>query len=77
METDTTQADNRESSVHGCFIAFSGGVDSTALALLHPEATPIFSDTGAEFPELYAHIDKFEEVTGREVVRIKPSLDMW
>ena len=52
-------------------VAFSGGKDSTALALLMPDATPVFTDTGAEFPELYAHIEKFEQVTGREVVRLK------
>lgn len=53
------------------FVAFSGGVDSTALALLMPDATPIFTDTGWEFQHLYDHIAKFERVTGREVVRIK------
>lgn len=53
------------------FVAFSGGVDSTALALLMPNATPVFTDTGWEFPEVYQHIEKFEKKTGREVVRIK------
>jgi 3'-phosphoadenosine 5'-phosphosulfate sulfotransferase (PAPS reductase)/FAD synthetase len=53
------------------YVAFSGGVDSTALALLMPDATPVFTDTAAEFPETYAHIAKFEAVTGREVVRIQ------
>lgn len=53
------------------YVAFSGGKDSTALALFMPDATPVFTDTGAEFPELYAHIDKFEQVTGREVLRLK------
>lgn len=52
------------------FISFSGGKDSTALALIMEDATPIFADTGAEFDEIYAHIDKFERVTGREVVRV-------
>lgn len=52
------------------YVSFSGGKDSTALALLVPEATPIFCDTGWEFPEIYAHIDKFERVTGRQVVRV-------
>jgi 3'-phosphoadenosine 5'-phosphosulfate sulfotransferase (PAPS reductase)/FAD synthetase len=51
------------------FVAFSGGIDSTALALLEPDAIPIFTDTGWEFPELYAHIEKFERVTGRKVER--------
>ena len=53
------------------YVSFSGGKDSTALALLCPDAIPIFADTGWEFDELYAHIDKFEQVTGREVLRIK------
>lgn len=53
------------------FIAFSGGVDSTALALLTPDGQPVFTDTGWEFPELYEHIKKFEQVTGRSVHRIR------
>lgn len=53
------------------YVAFSGGKDSTALALLLPDAIPVFADTGAEFPEMYAHIDKFEKVTGRTVMRLK------
>lgn len=51
-------------------VAFSGGPDSTALALLLPDAVPVFTDTAWEFPETYAHIDRFEQMTGREVVRI-------
>ena len=53
------------------FVALSGGIDSTALALLEPDATLVTTDTGWEFPELYAHLDRIEEVTGREIVRIK------
>ena len=53
------------------YVAFSGGVDSTALALLMPDATPIFTDTGWEFDHVYAHLDRFEQVTGRQVIRIK------
>ncbi len=52
------------------FVAFSGGKDSTALALLYPEATPVFTDTKWEHKEVYDHIAKFEQVTGRQVVRI-------
>lgn len=53
------------------FVALSGGVDSTALALLMPDAELVFTDTGWEFPEMYAHLDKFEQVTGRTITRIK------
>lgn len=52
------------------YVAFSGGKDSTALALVMPDAIPIFNDTGWEFPDIYAHLDKFEQVTGREVIRV-------
>ncbi len=57
------------------FVAFSGGADSTALALLQPQATPIFTDTGWEFDELYAHIEKFEHITGRQVIRISRQIN--
>jgi hypothetical protein len=53
------------------YVAFSGGVDSTALALLMPDACPIFTDTGWEFPHVYEHIKRFEQVTGRDVKRLK------
>ena len=52
------------------FVAFSGGKDSTALALLYPDATPVFTDTKWEHQPVYDHIAKFERVTGRRVVRI-------
>lgn len=53
------------------YCAFSGGKDSTALALLCPNSIPIFTDTGWEPEEIYRHIDKFERVTGRKVLRLK------
>lgn len=53
------------------YISLSGGIDSTALALMMPTAQLIFADTGDEFPELYAHLDKFESVTRRKVIRIQ------
>lgn len=52
------------------FVAFSGGKDSTALALLERDAIPIFTDAKWEFPELYQHLDRFEQVTGRMVIRL-------
>lgn len=53
------------------YIAFSGGKDSTALALLFPDSIPVFTDTGAEFPETHEHIDRFEQVTSRKVLKLK------
>ena len=55
------------------FVALSGGIDSTALALLTPDAELVFTDTGWEFPELYAHLDKIETVTGRPITRLQSS----
>ena len=54
------------------YVSFSGGKDSTALALLYPDAIPAFTDTGWEFPELYEQMHKFERTTGREILRIQP-----
>lgn len=53
------------------FVAMSGGIDSTALALALPDAACLFTDTGDEFDEVLAHIERFEAVTGREVIRIQ------
>ena len=52
------------------YVAFSGGIDSTARALLMPDAELVFTDTGWEFPHVYEHIGRFEEVTGREIKRL-------
>lgn len=52
------------------FVALSGGIDSTALALYMPDATPIFTDTGWEFPAIYEQLGKFEAVTGRKIIRL-------
>ena len=54
------------------YLAYSGGKDSTAMALLMPDAIPVFTDTGWEFPEIYQQMDKFEEYTGRKIIRIVP-----
>lgn len=53
-------------------VAMSGGIDSTALALLMPDAQLVFTDTGDEFDELYRHLDRFEVVTGRKINRVQP-----
>ena len=54
------------------YLAYSGGKDSTALALAMPDAIPVFTDTGWEFPELYEQLDKFEQITKRKIIRITP-----
>lgn len=65
-------------------ISFSGGKDSTAMALLmHEKGEPIHSvvafDTGWEFPAMLEHWDKFERYTGLEIVRLTPKepFDYW
>ena len=45
------------------FIAFSGGVESTAMCLLYGKgATAVFTDTGSEHAEMYRRIDYAENV---------------
>ena len=58
-------------------VSFSGGKDSTAMALLMLErGEPIHSvvafDTGWEFPQMYQHWDQFERYTGLKIVRLTP-----
>lgn len=54
------------------YIAFSGGCDSTAVALLLKEEGKdfelIFSDTGAELPETYWFIPRFAKAIGKKLV---------
>ena len=43
------------------FIAFSGGVESSAMCILYGKgATAIFTDTGSEHAEMYRRIDRME-----------------
>jgi 3'-phosphoadenosine 5'-phosphosulfate sulfotransferase (PAPS reductase)/FAD synthetase len=56
---------------------FSGGKDSTAMLLrLIEDRDPldeiVFYDTGWEWPQLYDHIDDFEQRTQHHVTRLKP-----
>jgi len=56
------------------FVSVSGGLDSTALAILvsqtMPKAKYIFADTGDEFPQVYNHLDKMEFVLDIEIIRV-------
>lgn len=55
-----------------CFIAFSGGVESTCMTLMfHKVATPVFTDTGWEHDELYKWIEVVEQRLGVNVIRVK------
>lgn len=60
------------------FISFSGGVESSTLALMYGHvATPIFADTGYEHQELYDRLDRVEEALkikhgdDFEIIRLK------
>lgn len=64
--------------------SFSGGKDSTAMVLrMIEEKMPldeiVFFDTGWEFPQMAAHIDKVEAHIGRPITRLHPlqSFDYW
>ena len=56
-------------------VAFSGGKDSTALALrlheLGERFSLLFTATGNELPELWAHFDEVVRMTGATVIRPK------
>lgn len=61
-------------------VSFSGGKDSTAMLLrMIEEKMPIdiilCCDTGLEFPEMYEHIQKVEQYTGREITVLKSEKD--
>lgn len=56
--------------------SLSGGKDSSAMLLrLLEENRPVdmilFCDTGLEFPDMYAHLDKLEKYIGRPITKIK------
>ena len=64
------------------FVAFSGGKDSTALALrlgeLGADFSLLFTPTGNELPDLREHIDRVVAMTGRSLVEPpNRSLDFW
>ena len=61
-------------------VNFSGGKDSTAMLLHMIELEMqideiIFCDTGAEYPQTYAHIDRVEEYIKRPITRLKAEHD--
>lgn len=65
-------------------LSISGGKDSTAMLIeMLNRGIPIHSavwfDTGWEFPEMYAHINRLEEYTGVKIWRIQPHFpfDYW
>jgi len=62
-------------------ISLSGGKDSTAMLLMmlerkEPIHSVVFSDTGWEFPAMYAHLDLLEKRTGVKIWRLQPRLPL-
>jgi len=61
------------------FVSVSGGLDSTALAILIskecPNAGYIFADTGDEFPQVYDHLKKMESELKIKITIIKSKYD--
>lgn len=74
MSTLADARNNKDSARH--ILCFSGGKDSTALAIYMLEKYGdlpfefVFTDTGVELPETYAYIRQFEEIFGVTVKRI-------
>ena len=61
-------------------LSLSGGKDSTAMLLrLLEENRPVdlilFCDTGLEFPQMYAHLERLEAYIGRPIIRLKAAHD--
>lgn len=61
----------------------SGGADSSALAILMHKMFPevvfkmIFTDTGAEEPEIYTTLDELENFLGRPIERLTNGDSLW
>lgn len=58
-------------------VQLSGGKDSTAMLLMMLERgirvdDIVFCDTGKEFPQMYAHLEKVEKFIGRNITVLKP-----
>lgn len=64
-------------------VSYSGGKDSTALLLLaiskygRQNIVPVFTDTGAEFPETYEYLDYVEKKLGIKIHQAKSELWDW
>ena len=62
------------------FVSVSGGLDSTALAIIVSKkikgARYVFADTGDEFPQVYEHLDKMENILGIEIIRLKNDITL-
>lgn len=61
-------------------VSLSGGKDSTAMLLrLLEENRPVdlilYCDTGLEFPQMYDHLNRLEDYTGKEITRLKAPRD--
>ena len=73
---------NRDPSVVK-IIPVSGGVDSSALAVLLHKSFPdvnfimVNTDTGAEEKETYEMLDSIEQITGNKIDRIKGEADLF
>lgn len=54
------------------FVSVSGGLDSTALAIImskeKKEAKYIFADTGDEFPQVKKHLKKMERILDIKII---------
>lgn len=75
MTTITTLADAVVDPTRRHIVPLSGGKDSTALAVYMLENHGdlplefVFTDTGAELPETYSYLKRFETIFGIEIAR--------
>lgn len=76
IKKDRTASPGPEEKPEYHLVSFSGEKDSTAMLLGMIERGMqidciLFCDTGLEFPEMYGHIARVEEVTGMPVTRVQ------
>lgn len=62
-------------------VSLSGGKDSTAMLFMMLERgmrvdDVVFFDTGWEFPQMYEHIARVEEVSGVRITRLHPTMPL-
>jgi 3'-phosphoadenosine 5'-phosphosulfate sulfotransferase (PAPS reductase)/FAD synthetase len=63
------------------FVSISGGLDSTALAIICSKDKEknwkyIFADTGDEFPQVQNHLNRMESILDIKIIRLKDSISL-
>jgi len=64
-----------------CFVAWSGGKDSTLMLYLirqvYPQVLVVFNDTGVEHPETLDFVDELSRLWGLNLTILHPAMSFW